>query len=322
MVNKRKKTKNKGILHLFPLVAVLLCVLIFVPKDSELSLGTYQSPTTAEIILSPLEKLDYTKFIKQLDTELYCKYAYICSADPHSAIAEKNSQTKASPASLTKIMATVILLENADNLQAEVTVSPQIYDALYREGAAMAGFLPGEKVTLYDLLCGTMLPSGAEALAAAADYVVGGEDKLVWLMNQKVLDMGLSNTHFENIYGFDGENHYSNASEMAQILMYAIKSETFREITGKKSYYVKPTNKHADGLTLKSSVFGKIGNKRPDEAVILGGKTGYTYDAGLCLATYGEKNGKTYVTVVMGVEGNHRTEQYQVDDTMFLYNLI
>ena len=322
MADKRKKTKKRGLFYLFPVAVILLCALIFAPKNSELISEKSPYPQSIELILSPLEKLDYTKFIKQLDSELYCKYAYLCSADTHSAIAEKNSHIKTSPASLTKIMSVIVLLENATDLNAEVTVSPKIYDALYKEGAAMAGFLPGEKAPLYDLICGAMLPSGAEALAAAADFVAGGDDKLVGLMNEKAADMGLSNTHFENIYGFDSENHYSNASEMAHILMYAIENETFREISGKGQYFVKPTNKHADGFVMRSSVFGKIGSKRPDDAVILGGKTGYTYDAGLCLATYGEKNGKTYVTVVMGVEGNHRTEQYQVDDTMYLYNLI
>ncbi len=292
------------------------------PKGSKMLMNTVSLPLEAELFSQTCTKIEPQSVSLWLDDELYSKNAYLCSADTRSVIAEKASDIKVSPASLTKIMTAIVILENSDDLDVPVTVSPGIYNKLYAEGAAMAGFLPGEVVTLRDLLYGIMLPSGAEAAAAAAEYVAGSDAKLVEMMNAKAFEMGLSNTHFENIYGFDDDKHYSNASEVAQILMYAIENETFCEIVQNESYTVAPTNKHPDGFTMKSSVFAKIGNKAPREADILGGKTGFTYGAGLCLATYAENDGETYVAVVMGVEGNHRTEQYQVDDTIYLYDLL
>lgn len=319
---KGKLSRGRKILYLTGAVSALISFALLCPKNSELILDTPVHVLETESCSQPSGKIAPEDVSVFLDSELYCRNAYLCLADTRSVIAEKESGEKVSPASLTKIMTTVVLLENAVDLDAKVTVPSEIYDELYRNGAAMAGFLPGEVVSLKDLVYGIMLPSGAEAAAAAAEYVFGGQDKLVEKMNIKALEMGLSNTHFENIYGFDEEGHYSNAAELAQILMYAIKNETFCEIVQNESYSVPPTNKHPQGFTMKSTVFSKIGDAAAEEAVILGGKTGYTYDAGLCLATYATKDNRVYVAVVLGVEGNHRTKQYQVDDTIYLYNLI
>ena len=318
----KTKTKNKksAVLYIAGLVSLAIICFIFAPRSSDMLVGEPQIPMLNGKYCEPIAKIDPANVSVMLDNELFGKYAYICCADTRSVIAEKDSGTKASPASLTKIMTAIVILENADNLDAKVTVSEKIYGKLYSEGASMAGFLPGETVTLRDLLYGIMLPSGAEAAAAAAEYIAGSDSALVDMMNSKAAEMGLSNTHFENIYGFDDDSHYSNAAEMASILMYALENDTFREITQTRSYTVKPTNKHSDGFTMNSTVFTKIGDNIPKETVILGGKTGYTYDAGLCLATYAEHDGKTYVAVVMGADGNHRTEHKLVYDTVYLFD--
>ncbi|MBQ7821103.1 MAG: D-alanyl-D-alanine carboxypeptidase [Clostridia bacterium] len=317
---KRRTKKRFRLLYAAGIVSFVILGIMFSPRSSDMLLGSPKAPMVQDDYFAVSEKIPPTSVSVFLDNELFGRYAYFCYADSHSVIAEKNSGVKAAPASLTKIMTAVVILENADDLDAKVTVSSKLYDRLYREGASMAGFLPGETVTLRDLLYGIMLPSGAEAAAAAAEYIAGSDAALVDMMNAKAAEMGLSNTHFENIYGFDDDDHYSNASEMAVILMYALDNEDFREISQTERYTVRPTNKHPDGFTMKSTVFTKIGDKEPEKAEILGGKTGYTYDAGLCLAAYGELDGKSYVSVVMGVEGNHRTEQYQVDDTIYLFD--
>ncbi len=301
------------------LSALIICF-IFAPKDSDMLLCSPKPLLEASEGCAQSLKIAPESASVFLDDQLYVKNAYFCYAEPHSVIAEKQSEQKIAPASITKIMTAIVILENADDLDAVVSVSSDIYDKLYREGASMAGFLPGERVSLRDLLYGIMLPSGAEAAAAAAEYIAGGEKELVAMMNAKAAEMGLANTHFENIYGFDHKKHYSNASEMAQLLIYALENEDFRKISQSKSYTVKPTNKHPDGFTMKSTVFTKLDGRQPSEAVILGGKTGYTYDAGLCLAAYGELDGELYVSVVMGAPGNHRTEQKQVYDTIYLFD--
>ena len=305
------------------LIFTVLAV-VFIPRGSGLYMysSNRHVPSVQPEGNAYSERLDAEKFIRMLDDELYSEYAYLCTAGTCSVIAEKNSGEKYFPASLTKIMTAMVLIENADSLDAQVTVPPDIYNELYRQGASMAGFLPNEKVTLRDLLYGIMLPSGAEAALAAAEFVAGGEKELVAMMNSKAEQMGLANTHFANITGLHDENHYTNVCELAQILACAVENETFLEISSAREYYVAPTNKHPDGFTMKSTVFEKLGGKQPENATIMGGKTGFTYEAGLCLATYAVRDGKTYIAVTLGAEGNHRTAQHQVDDALYLYNLV
>lgn len=307
-------------LHVAGVISLVLIVILLAPKNSDILIGRTLQPLAVEETTGGAARIAPETAAFELYDEISCKSAYFCYADTHSVIAEKNSGERLAPASLTKIMTSIVVLENVDSLDVDVTVPSEVYDKLYLEGASMAGFFPGETVKLRDLMYGILLPSGAEAAAAAAEYVAGSEEAFVSMMNTKALEMGLANTHFENIYGFDDDDHYSNAAEMAYILSYALENDEFCKISSSKSYTVSPTNKHPDGFTMKSTVFTKIGDSSPNDAVILGGKTGYTDDAGLCLAVYGEADGITYVSIVLGVEGNHRTEQKQVNDTIYLFN--
>lgn len=329
MANKAvRRRKNKRSQHKYALIflacaaAVLLAVLISRPDGDTYM---HSSAVSEEIMQgSPLlteEKLDPRTASVMLDSQLYSGYAYLCNAENASVIAEKNCEARFYPASLTKIMTTLVLIENAEDLYAQATVSADMYNELYKAGASLAGFSAGERVRLYDLLCGIMLPSGAEAAIAAAEYVAGSEEKLVAMMNSKALEMGLSNTHFANITGLHDDDHYTNAAEMATILSAALENEVFREISSKQSHTVPPTNKHPKGFTMSSTVFKKLGGKQPESHTIIGGKTGFTYEAGLCLATYAEYDGELYIAVTMGAEGNHKTPQHQVDDAIYLYDL-
>ncbi len=308
---------------LFVLFAVILLVIAFLHRRSDTYMHTNGDNCTLkqELSVATTDKLAPNEVSLMLGSELYSGYAYLCNAENGSVIAEKNCEQRFYPASLTKIMTTLVLLENIDDLYAETTVSASVYNELYLEGASMAGFLPGEKVKLYDLLCGIMLPSGAEAAIAAAEFVAGSEENLVSMMNAKALEMGLANTHFVNITGLHDDNHYTNAAEMALILSAALENQVFREISSKSSYTVSPTNKHPKGFTMQSTVFKKLDGRQPEKLEIVGGKTGFTYEAMLCLATYAEYDGETYIAVTMGAEGNHRTPQHQVDDAIYLYDI-
>lgn len=323
-IRRKKRKKNGRIYAALLLVALaVFLVIILVPSKS----GTYMHSSTVSVAIAPEKALDADQKVDPgtagitLDSQLYSGYAYLCSAQDLSVIAEKNCEERFYPASLTKIMTALVIIENADDLYAETTVSSGMYNRLYNEGASMAGFVAGERVRLYDLLCGIMLPSGAEAAVAAAEFVAGSEEKLVSMMNSKALEMGLANTHFANITGLHDDNHYTNAAEMAAILSSALENEVFKEISSKTSYTVPPTNKHPNGFTMQSTVFKKLGGRQPESHKIIGGKTGFTYEAGLCLATYAKLDGEYYIAITMGAEGNHKTPQYQVDDAIYLYDL-
>ena len=239
-----------------------------------------------------------------------------------SILAEKGSKEKIYPASLTKIMTALVAIENLSDLDEEIYLSHENFDGLYEQQASMAGFSPGEVVSLRDLLYGDLLSSGAECAKTLAIEVSGSEDAFVQQMNDRAKELGLSNTHFTNAYGFHDSNHYSTAKDVATLLNKALENETFREIFLTSSYVTKPTEFNPEGILLESTLFSKMDTPYFEGGQILGGKTGYTDEAGLCLASLGEKNGKEYILVTAGANGGPDTEPYHITDAFSIYNNI
>jgi len=180
----------------------------------------------------------------------------------------------------------------------------------------MAGFLPGETATVRELLYGALLPSGAECCEALAREVSGSEEAFVELMNQKAAALGMASTHFCNPTGLHDPEHVSTVRDMAVLLRAAMQNEMFRRIFATARYTVPPTNLHPDGFTMESTFWSELDGTELRRGKFLGGKTGYTSAAGLCLASAAEVKGKTYLMVTAGAQGNHGTEPYHVDDAV------
>jgi len=246
--------------------------------------------------------------------------AILVRLDNHSVLMQKNSKQTIYPASLTKIMTAIVAIESLSDLQAKVALPNSLFQKLYKADASMAGFIPDEKVRAIDLLYGVMLPSGAESCIGLADHIAGSEQKFVTIMNQKAVVLGMSNTHFTNSTGLQDDNHYTTVNDLSILLSYALQNTTFRDIFTASRYSIAPTNKHPNGLTFQSTMFENIENPMIDGGKILGGKTGYTVEAGLCLASLAQKNGKEYILVTAGAKGNHESEQYNIDDAYTVYN--
>lgn len=183
----------------------------------------------------------------------------------------------------------------------------------------MAGFLPGEKVRAIDLLYGALLPSGAECCIGLADEISGSEENFVKKMNQRADQLGMSNTHFTNSTGLQNENHYSTVKDLSLLLDYALQNQTFREIFTSSRHSTAATNKHPDGITFTSTLSQNLKDQTLPGGKILGGKTGFTDEAGLCLASLAQIGGKEYILVTAGAEGDHKTEPYDIDDAREVY---
>lgn len=180
----------------------------------------------------------------------------------------------------------------------------------------MAGFRPGETATVRDLLYGALLPSGAECCEALAREVSGSEEAFVASMNRKAAALGMASTHFCNPTGLHDPEHVSTARDMARLLRAAMQNEMFRTIFATVRYTVPPTDLHPDGFTMESTFWSELDGTELRRGKFLGGKTGYTSAAGLCLASAAEVKGKTYLMVTAGAQGNHNTEPYHVDDAV------
>ena len=222
---------------------------------------------------------------------------------------------------LTKMMTILLAIETEPDLDKQVTLPEDIFPALQIEKASMAGFAPGETVTVRDLLYGAMLPSGAECCEALARLVSGSEENFAALMNQKAAELGMKNTHFTNSTGLTDTEHYSSAADMAKLLQAALHNATFRTIFTAEHYTTTATAQHPEGVSLTSTLLGKLdGTELPErEHRSRAVKQGYTAAAGLCLASLATVNGKEYILVTLAAPGDHGTEQYNIRDAVQVY---
>ncbi|MGE5653853.1 MAG: D-alanyl-D-alanine carboxypeptidase family protein [Bacillota bacterium] len=253
---------------------------------------------------------------------LRSSHAILVRLKDHAVLMEQSSEERVYPASLTKIMTAIVAMENLTNLQEKVELPAAIFSELYYADASMAGFRPGERVTAIDLIYGAMLPSGAECSIGLANHIAGSERAFVQMMNHKAFELDMDGTHFFNATGLHDWRHYTTVKDLAALLSYALQNETFRTIFTSSSHLTQPTNLHPEGMTLSSTLFQKLANTHTDGGVILGGKTGYTEQAGLCLASLANVNGKEYILVTADAKGDHESEQYNITDAIMVYNTL
>ncbi|MBS5141874.1 MAG: D-alanyl-D-alanine carboxypeptidase [Firmicutes bacterium] len=237
-------------------------------------------------------------------------------------VAEKEADTRIYPASMTKIMTAIIGLENISDLNQMITIDRSMYDRLYLEGASMAGFAPGDQVKAIDILYGVMLPSGAECCVGLAEYLFGSEEAFGGKMNEKAAELGMENTHFVTSTGLHDPEHYTTVRDLTKLLTYALQNETFRAIYTAHEYTTSPTAGNPEGLHFLSTMFKKMETSAVNGGEIEGGKTGYTSDAGQCLASLAVINDKEYILVTAGAQGSPSTEPYHILDAIQVYNQI
>ena len=254
---------------------------------------------------------------------LLSESAVLIDAKSGTILAQKNADKKMYPASLTKIMTAIIAIEMG-KLTDVITVDDDTPHEI--EGSHIA-LEPGEILTLKDLLYALMLPSANDAALAIAKYYGKSADGFVKIMNQKAKELGAFNTHFENPHGLHSENHYTTAADLALITKYAMENETFRKIVATTKYEIQTTNKKDEPryfTTLNKLLYNTSNNQiyvdgayiSPYYEYATGAKTGYTPEAGNCLAATAKKDGTELIAVTMkGIS----LEMYQDAHNLFNY---
>lgn len=237
---------------------------------------------TACILLSVLLSVVVTGGEK---SEISAKSAIVAEVYTGTVLYRKDESRTRPMASTTKIMTALIAIENA-SLTDVYTVTAQAATV----GGSQLGLLEGEKIPLEDLLYMLMLKSANDAAETIANGVAGSLEKFVELMNRKASQLGCENTHFVNPHGMPDPDHYTTASDLATIASEAWKNPTFRQIVGSEKHALKGYHR----LVIKNS------NKllRSYEYCV-GGKTGFTKEAGRCLVCFAQKDGVTLVTVTL-----------------------
>jgi D-alanyl-D-alanine carboxypeptidase (penicillin-binding protein 5/6) len=250
---------------------------------------------------------------------LHSSNAILMRVEDGITLMEKGAQEKVYPASLTKIMTALVAIEHLADLNEAFTVTNEILNPLYEANASMAGFTAGEEVKAIDLLYGVVLSSGGECSAVLAIETAGSQSAFVGLMNRKAESLGLADTHFANITGLHDRDHFTTVSDMAVLLHHALQNETFRTLFTTMRHTVGSTNVHPEGVTLYSTMILKMQDPAFAGGRVLGGKTGYTAEAGLCLASLAEKDEEEYILVTVGAGGDHQTEPHNIEDALDVY---
>lgn len=241
------------------------------------------------------------------DFDITGEYVSLYNMNEDILLYSKNDTKKTSIASLTKMMTTLVAIEEIDNLDKIVTIKERDFEGTV--GYSKAGFKVGDKVTYRDLLYGIILPSGADAVNAVVNNTLG-YDKFIKKMNETAKRLGMNDTSYANPVGKDDENNYSTSSDLAKLLKYALKNETFKTIFTTKSY------KTSNGINLESTVNRYENILNTNE--IKGAKSGFTKDAGRCLASITTLNNVDYLLVVIN---SSTTSPYNaVKDTITIYD--
>lgn len=249
-----------------------------------------------------------------VELDVSSKNAILYNMDTEEVLYEKDADEKVSIASLTKIMTALVSIENIEDLDAQVVLTADDFDGLVAANAVTAGFTKGEVVTYRDLLYGLLLPSGADAAKALARNIAGSEENFIKMMNEKVGEMNLKNTHFSTVIGLDDDNNYSTAREVALIFKEALKNEDLKTIITTKEYT------SSDGkVKFHSTIQSNAKKFEIDVPYILGGKTGTTTDAGLCLATIAKENDVNYMLVTLGALYDKKAP-HNIEDAQTIYD--
>lgn len=236
-------------------------------------------------------------FATSKQPELLSQAAILMDNRTGKVLYSKNENEKMYPASTTKIVTAILTLENC-NLDEIVTVS---YHAAMSipDGYSSASLQIDEQLTVYQLLQLLLVHSANDAANVLAEHVGGSIDSFVSMMNTKMYELGLSNTHFTNTFGMHDDNHYTTAKDLAIIMKYCIKNENFRKLAGSASCAIPSTNKY--GTRRYSSTNQLIiPNTNLYYPYLTSGKTGYTTQAGDCLVSCSYKDNLELLCVILG----------------------
>ena len=218
--------------------------------------------------------------------------AIIIEASTGTVIYNKNEHEKLAPASMTKMMGLLLIMEQIEkgNLKWDEMITASA------NASAMGGsqiFLEtGEQMTVEELVKGISIASGNDAMVAMAEKIAGTEEAFVELMNKKASELGLKNTNFKNCTGLDAENHYSSANDMAIIAKELVKHDKILEFSGTYEDYIREGTDKSFWLVNTNKLVRFYQG-------VDGLKTGYTSTAGYCLTATAKRNGMRLITVVM-----------------------
>lgn len=345
---KRRRQKRRRMIALLLVIVIVLGIFIGLltngmknKKETEAAQPQMQESAKAEMVetletesqpdesaAAEPEKKPVTvayEFKETADTkglhseQVISSHALLIDESTDTIIASKGAKDRISPASMTKVLTLLVAAENISEEQLDdtFTMTIEITDYSYVNDCSNVGFLVDEEIVVRDLFYGTILPSGGDAAVGLATYVAGSHEAFVDLMNQKLEDLGLSDSaHFTNCVGLYDADHYCTIYDMAVIMKAALQNELCKEVLATKCYTTAPTEQHPEGLIISNWFLRRIEDKETGGEV-LGAKTGYVNESGSCAVSYQvADNGVPYICVTAGSSSSWRC----IYDHVEIYN--
>lgn len=253
---------------------------------------------------TPVYSFEATSATRAMNSEeIISTNAILVDESKDIIIASKGERKRISPASMTKVLTVLVAAEHLTEGELDDTfmMTREITDYGYINGCSSVGFLDGEKVTVRDLFYGTILPSGSDAAVGLATYVAGSHEAFVELMNEKLEEMGLSDSaHFTNCVGIYDEDHYCTVYDMAVIMKAALRNDLCKSVLSAHNYTTAPTAEHPEGLNISNWFLRRIEDKDTGGEVLCA-KTGYVTQSRNCAVSYGTfADGGAYICVSAG----------------------
>lgn len=292
---------------------------VTVEKDEEnrvLNATTSQTemPLFVNHLTLPLEAR-LTELFESVVFRMRSQQALLMNLTTGEILFDHRANERIFPASVTKIMTTLIGVLHGD-LEQTITVNAD-FDGLYLAQSMQAGFVQGEDRTFSEILHGVMLASGGEATETLANHVAGSYEGFVLLMNQMARELNMVDTHFVTATGLHDDNHYTTANDMAILLQYALEIPEFRTIFTTESYILETENIFTD--ILYSTFFRNAPTVFFNGGEIIGGRTGFTTQAGRCLASLATNGEEEFILITFGAPDEYDQQIGHILDALMIY---
>lgn len=296
----KKKVNNKNKKNLKAIKLLIITILTTIALNTTQVLANLEDDENININEIKEEVVQTTSAVTD-EPKLNSRVALIYDRASGRVLYEKNGNKQTPMASTTKILTSIIVIENS-NLSDVVTIDSKSAGT----GGSRLGLKKNDKITVHDLLYGLMLRSGNDTAVALAVHVGGSIEGFAKMMNQKAEELGLINSHFVVPHGLDMDGHYTTAYELAKITDYALNISKIKEIVGTKTYTVT--------INGQSRVISNTNELLGNMYGVYGVKTGFTNGAGRCLVTSCKRDELDIITVVIGAD----TKKYRTSDSMKL----
>ncbi len=245
--------------------------------------------------------------------EISAQSAMLVSMDTDEVLYEKNADERVYPASITKIMTTLLILESEKyNPEAKIAMTEEALDLISGTGSSVSLFNAGVEFTQLDLVYMVLMSSYGDCALLAADFYGGSVENFVNMMNTRAAELGLTNTHYENPIGLHHEENYTTARDTYALTKFALQNETFKEVCESTRHTV---NSSAGTRVLSTTNFLQDNTTNYYYQYAKGVKTGFTDEAGRCLVSTASYNGYNYMCLVFGCPPNaknHFTESKEL----------